>query len=447
VSVLLARLRLRPGLLPETDASQTAAPLAAVIAALVVAATVAVGMQNGPAIKAGEARLVLNGATAQIAFVGQRFLPVSGSPTLHAGDRIKVLTGEPELHLANNARTGLRGGSVVRIGAAGGPAITLEKGDALASGRLTVATLEANVLVRGTAKVFEQSGLIAGAYDGTVTVQPSDAPAKTVNQFRQVAVLGLGAGVSTVEALHVDENDRWDRRILGDVLDLDARLESFATGFDAQVPVGSGSTPGFYKQLIPSLEGNDITPEMFAGRSAGENLIGFTLVALDKGTFAERVTRIFGFRDLGARWGLVAADRGLHPSTVLDSYQGALGRSVRSASAPLPRLGPRPTVTTPTRPGSTNPTVGPTTTTKPTGPSSSTTTTLCPAAGGRTCNTVTTVANNLVNILTGLLNPTTTTTRKASGTSVDTSPPQPSQPTSGKGVLHRLSPRIRIKRR
>jgi len=413
-----------PRVLPNTDAARSAAPLASVIAALVVAATVAVGMRGGPALHAGEARLVLNGAAVDVELAGHAYAHVSGTPTLHSGDRVRVRHGEPDLRLPNNAQAALRDGSIVRVGGAGGPALVLERGDVLASGRVVVQSLEATATVHGTAKLIERAGLLAGVYDGVAIVRPADAPTQTVDRFRQLAVLGLGASSGDIDPLRVDESDRWDRRILGDVLDLDARLESFAVGFDAQLPADTGSTTGFYKQMIPELADENITPDMIEGRSAGENLIGFTLVSLDKGSFAERVAHIFGFRDQGARWGLVAADRGLKPETVLDRYQVALGRAGRSTTVALPRLNTTAPTTSHTNTGGTPTTRSSSPTTQPTQPPS-TTTTIVP---------VPPPVNGLLGILGGLL--TTTTTRPPSGVG---------QTSSGKSLGH-LLPRIRFLR-
>jgi hypothetical protein len=352
----------RTRVLPDADASRSAAPLASVIAALVVAATVAVSLRGGPAVGAGEARLVLNGARVNIALAGHAFTPATGSPTLHTGDRVRVVEGEPQLQLVKDAHADLRAGSAVRMGTADGPQLTLENGDLLATGPLTVGTIEATTQVLGVAKLVERSGLLAGVYKGTARVQTPDAPTATVHQYRQLAALGLGSALGTFDPLHVDDSDRWDRRYLGEVIDLDGRLDSFARGFDAQLPAGSGTTPGFYRTLVPGLENEDLPANVLEGRSAGENLIGFTMVALDSGPLKTRVDRIFGFRDQGARWGLVAADRGLQPSVVLNHYQEALGRAPTSSSAALPNLtkpttkpgggkGTGPRVTTTTRPG------------------------------------------------------------------------------------------------
>ena len=69
-----------------------------------------------------------------------------------------------------------------------------------------------------------------------------------------------------------------------------------------------------------------ITPELLGGRSAGENLVGLTLVSLSEGDFQSRVQGVFGFRTQGATWGLVAADRAINPNPVLGDLEAALGK-------------------------------------------------------------------------------------------------------------------------
>jgi hypothetical protein len=379
VSVVSARLAgLRTKVLPDNDPAQSAAPLASVIAALVVAATVAVGMRGGPVVHAGEARLELRGARVSIALAGHSFVSAHGSRTLHSGDRLRVLGGEPILRLVKGASAELRDGTALRVGTASGPQLTLEEGDLLATGPMSVGTIEATAAVTGVTRLAERAGLLAGVYRGTAKIRPTAAPQTTVHQYRQLDVAGLGVASVAVNPLHVDDTDRWDRRYLGEVIDLDGRLDSFSRGLDAQLPPGSGATPGFYRQLVPGLENENLPADVLEGRSPGENLVGFTLVALDTGSLDTRVEHIFGFRDEGARWGLVAADRGLSPSTVLNEFQAALGRVPSPSTAALPPIA---RATSPTRPRGTG---GPgvTTTTRPSvGPPTTTTSTILP----RTC--------------------------------------------------------------
>ncbi|HEV8565123.1 MAG TPA: hypothetical protein VGR41_09410, partial [Actinomycetota bacterium] len=198
--------------------------------------------------------------------------------------------------------------------------------------------------------------------------------------------------------LELSEHDEWDHRILQDVLDLDRRLESFGRGFEAQLPPGSGVTPGFYRLLIPTLEREPVTPDVIAGRSVGENLVGLTLVSLDKGDFADRVTAVFGFRGQGASWGLVAFDRSLSPDPVLGSIQAALGRApLQLAAPPSGLLRNRTTVTTRGRGGST-----PTTRPATPGPTTSTTHFVkIPGTGGPTDP----VGDALADILGSIIDP------------------------------------------
>jgi len=352
------------------ERSSSVAPIASVIAALIVAAFVAVGLRDATPLRPGEARLLLRGAVVDVAYSGHPFARIRQTVTLHPGDRVRARSGSPELQFAHDTSAELRRDSAVRIGGSN-VSLSLERGDVLAHGPIEIGSPEGTAHVAGLAKLSERSGLTAGAYSGSIAVKPVDAASQTVPRYRQIVVLGLGSAPSDAVPLHVDDSDAWDRRILGDVLDLDNRLESFARGLDAQLPAGSGVTPGFYRAMIPALGRDDIPAPLLTARSAGENVIGFTLVSLDHGAFADRLAHVFGFRDQGARWGLVAADRGLHPPDVLTQFQAALGRAPVGAAIPLSRSSStrNPGETTrPTTPTTNGPsTTGPPTTQPPPG--------------------------------------------------------------------------------
>src|SRR5438445_495087 len=73
-----------------------------------------------------------------------------------------------------------------------------------------------------------------------------------VPRFRQAAA-SQGVLPNAVGPLELSPSDEWDRRLLGGVLELDRQLVNFGDGFEAQLPPGSGVTPGFYQLLIPPL--------------------------------------------------------------------------------------------------------------------------------------------------------------------------------------------------
>src|SRR5205085_4419294 len=109
------------------------------------------------------------------------------------------------------------------------------------------------------------------------------------------------------------------------VMALDEQLTLITKAFEADAPAAVG--PETYKEWVPRAADLPLTPEMLAGRAVGENLVGVTLVALDKGDFTSRFQSIFGFRAEGASWGLVAADRAINPNPVLTDLEAALGKA------------------------------------------------------------------------------------------------------------------------
>jgi hypothetical protein len=70
-------------------------------------------------------------------------------------------------------------------------------------------------------------------------------------------------------------------------------------------------------------------------------LVGAAIVALSRrGTFAERWTAVFGFRDDGADWGLVARDQDVDRTPLLDEIGKAIIRATAPLAGPPPPVGP-----------------------------------------------------------------------------------------------------------
>src|SRR5205085_11522987 len=119
----------------------------------------------------------------------------------------------------------------------------------------------------------------------------------TIPQYRQAAVVGTGILPQAAEPLSLSPSDEWDRRLLGPVMALDEQLTLITHTFEADAP--ASPSPDLFKEWLPQAASLPITSELLDGRAAGENLVGLTLVALDKGDFDSRVQKIFGFRAQG----------------------------------------------------------------------------------------------------------------------------------------------------
>ena len=304
------------------------APLSSAIITVMLAGVVVVGVDSvDKKVREGTARLDPIGVV-EVSVDGAPFVRASHGRTLGANDQVRVIDGRATLELPHSSKAELRSGSVLTMAAGPTqPEVTLDEGDLLIeTGRGDTLSVDGGtsvVSVAGSAKLRRGVSLAAGVYEGTARLQRNEQ-ALTVPQYRQAAVVGTGILPQAPDPLGLSASDDWDRRLLGRVIAADAQLTIFAQSFEAEVPTAA-ATPDLFKTVAPRLADLPITPDVLGGRAPGENLIGLTLVALDKGDFLSRFQRIFGFRAQGASWGLVAADRGINPNPVLDDLESALG--------------------------------------------------------------------------------------------------------------------------
>ena len=303
------------------------APLSSAIITVLIAGLVVAGVDSVDRNKVapGTARLEPNGVV-EIAVGGTPFVRASHGRTLRAKDQVRVIDGRAVLELPKS-KVELRAGSLLTINGDVQPAVTLDDGDLLVeAGRGDTVVVDggnATVAVAGSAKLRRGVSLAAGVYEGTARLARNDE-GLTIPQYRQAAVVGTGILPPAAEPLNLAASDEWDRRMAGSIIALDEQLTLLTQAFEADAPAGAG--PDQIKAWMPKGAALPITPELLAGRAVGENLIGLTLVALDKGDFNTRVAAIFGFRTQGASWGLVAADRAINPNPVLQDLEFALGK-------------------------------------------------------------------------------------------------------------------------
>lgn len=384
---------------------------------LLAGGLVAVTLEGDEGVAPGTARLRPDGEV-EVAIDGERFVAATSEMTLSQGDEVQVLDGAALLELPRGARTELRDGSHVRIGGSEGAGLALEAGELLVEverGTTEIDGGSALVAVgAGASRLRRSASLVAGVYEGTLLLAGT-GQSLSVPRFRQAAVAGVGRipDVGGLRPLDLDEDDEWDRRFLGSVLELDRRLLAFARGFEAVLPQAEATSPSLYQRVLPELAGTPLRPAMLEARSAGENLIGLSIVALADGSFEDAFERVFDLRRLGARWGLVAADEGFDSPRLVGAVEQAVDRAPldiaapgeveedESFAAPPPddsggggsttstTQGPSDTTTTTSAPGP-----GPTSTTTttspvPTLPSSSTTTTTTSPSPSPTTTTTT----------------------------------------------------------
>jgi hypothetical protein len=364
----------------------------------------------------GEARLeVAPEGEAVVQRAGERTMVVGGSD-LQPGDRVQVTEGLARLELSDGVRMELRAGagdadnSVLVMG----EVPVLEAGDVLVAApeAMTVEAAGTSVeITRGAAQVSRRLGMGVSAYDATVELD-SAGLTREVPALRQMQVPALGRP-RPLRPLEYDEQDGWDRRYLGEAIELGERLERLANGYTENLDLdpNEGRTVGFFKIVLPGLDEEPAFDEelltQIGDLPPGETLIGAAISDLgDSGSFDERWRSVFGFREEGAEWGLVALDQDVSGSPLVGAIEQAIGLSPLSFDAPVaapPVIAPatravEPTTTT-ARPSSTATTTAPPTTTPPDGePPPTTAPPLVPIAP-----TLEPIVEPVTDLLTGLL--------------------------------------------
>ncbi|MGI8685618.1 MAG: hypothetical protein ACR2MO_11130 [Acidimicrobiales bacterium] len=290
------------------------------LAGAVVVAILALGAGcSGNQMRAGEAVVDIEpGSRVLIGERDQGLRAAEGRRTVHLGAQVKVLSGSAAIALGDGGRVDVRTGSEIEFGSP----LSLVADDLLVtSGNtpLKVDVAGSVVTVDGVARLTRDLAVSAASYRGSLTVR-SAARSLKVPALRQADVPSLGVLPAEAEPLRYDTADAWDRRYLAQAIDLGEQLESRGKGFTNQLPPGSGSTPGFYRVLLPALENEpafvaDLIP---ADGDPGDTLIGAAITVSGKlGTFAERWANVFRFRSAGATWGLVALDQQVNDADAL----------------------------------------------------------------------------------------------------------------------------------
>lgn len=191
---------------------------------------------------------------------------------------------------------------------------------------------------RGVLRFDRELSLRVGVYEGEARVEllgsGLDVPA-----LREVVVAG-GTLPREPAPLQLSPEDRWDRRILGPVLDLDRELTQYGRGFDAQY-AGQATGPAFFARFVGVPQVAFVGGALSLRPDPSDVLIGLIYAlavsrrsggALDA-VFAE----LLDLRRRGATWGLIARMRGLTPADVIRALVDAISRGT---SPPPPPPGP-----------------------------------------------------------------------------------------------------------
>jgi hypothetical protein len=291
------------------------------------------------ALGPGEARLTVVSGKAEVAATGENWRSAHSDQLLHRNDRVRSVQGLSEVGLSSARTVELRPGAELQVL----PTPSLLRGDVLATAKgtpFTVSAGNADARVRdGAAHVTRGLGVTAASYVGDLVVTSAGRDIM-VPALRQAGVPGPGLLPAVPTPLDYRADNPWDRRYLGDAIDLGDELQARSQGFTAQLAPGEGHTAGFYRQLLPALENEQaftqalLPPDM----APGDTLVGAAIAVQGKnGSFLDRWRSVFDFHDQGARWGLVALDQHVTRAPLLSEVDDALGRrSVGTTTAAAP---------------------------------------------------------------------------------------------------------------
>jgi hypothetical protein len=261
----------------------------------------------------------------------------SGDHQLAVGDEVRVTDGSGVVQLPGDGSVELRGGdaavddSRLELGAVplllDGDALVVAGDDVvqLAAGRANVA------MRRGASRVRRSSSVTVAVYQGTADLEalgrelPSGLPA-----YRQVTVPETGAlPRRPVPVVYDgDDPDPWDRRYLGEAIDLDDqfRVRARALERDLGPRARDGVDPELLRDVLPSLATQrGFSEELLdTRRSVSDTVVGASIVLGGSGDFVRRWRSTFDFRSAGAEWGLVALDQRARRESLLQALDGAV---------------------------------------------------------------------------------------------------------------------------
>jgi hypothetical protein len=371
----------------------------------------------------GDARLRTDGI-AMVTRGGASPRSVNGTFALLAGDVVEAAKGTITIDVPGGAQLEGRAGAgqtaatKVLIAAPGQPSelmtgellVSASRGADIDAGGNRV-HLDAGTDGPSAMRVARSLAVGAGVYHGSATVD-SAGQRRDVQALRQIEVAVLGRPPTNAKPLKLNSDDPWDRRYLGAAIDLGRRLDELSTGYTSTLRRTDTRTVAFYRTLLPALATEtSFTQTLLMGeREQGELLVGGAIATLGrKTTFADRWDKVFGLRDDGAAWGLIALDQGVSQDPLLSELDKAVNstglefaqptRSVTTPTAPpVTTTTPSTNPTSPTGPSTTRPRSNPPPTTSPPPP---TTQPLLPTTGVPPADDLINTVNDVVGGLLG----------------------------------------------
>lgn len=268
----------------------------------------------------------------------------TGDHGVAAGEEIEVLSGDAVLRLSEGRALELRAepGRASRVEVGSVPIV--EGGDVLALAGDEELVVEAGgsrlSLVDGAARISRATGTTFVVYEGRAGLISGGRTLEGgLPPLRQVVVTDAGMVPLTVSPLRFGEPpDPWDRRFLGEAIDLQAVLERRSTALTTLLRDDFTPDVFFYQTVLPGLlhqPSFDQTLLDGQDRPVGEMLVGAAVALVGRDDdFAARWDEVFALRSDGAGWGIVAFDQDAPPAALLSVLDGAVARSPLLFGAP-----------------------------------------------------------------------------------------------------------------
>jgi len=265
-------------------------------------------------------RLTVDG-TAE---VGDRTLG-EGEHSIDDGETVRVVEGDATLSMPGDREVLLRDGSSLLVG----EEPELLDGDAVvvAADATRVVAGDVEVAVdEGAARLQRGVGTTVAMYGGAADIASAGRSLSGgLRALRQVTVASEGQLPREPSPLVYAEDDDWDRDFLGDAISLSGALDGLSRGFTAQLGPAAQVDADLLADVLPIEVDDDLVSG--ADRSPGEVLVGAAIVAESGRDVADGWADVFGFREDGAEWGLVALDQEVERDPLLGTLDGAFDAS------------------------------------------------------------------------------------------------------------------------
>ena len=300
-----------------------------------------------PVARPRAAILELDG-TARLSGPGGREMLADGGHDVRLGDLVELTAGHAVLELIGGGSIELRAG-----GAGEGSRLALAEPPSLLGGDALVVSppgravaIEAGGarldLSGGAGRVSRATGVTFALYSGRAVLSSGGRSLDGgLPALRQVVVPAPGKLPLAPSPLSFGTvPDPWDRRFLGDTIDLQAALERRSAGFTTSLRDDIRPDVFFFQAVLPGLLHEPAFDQALLDerrRPVGETLVGAAVALLGEGgSFEDRWREVFTLREQGAGWGLVALGHGVARDPLMKALDEAVNRSPLIFGGPSP---------------------------------------------------------------------------------------------------------------